>query len=226
MRISTDALFLGAWARTAHTASQVLDVGTGTGILSLMLAQTYPSAMVTAIDINDEAVCTAQDNFSRSPYSDRLTALSCDITAPELALPPRHYDLIVSNPPYYDGLQPATASLRQARHMVEGFAPHLLFRYLESLVAPEPTICLVTPIEALPLLRREAVLHRYNLTRLCWLHHHVGQLAIRILTQWHRSETPSAPCLSERLAIRTAQQRYTVEACDLLRPYLLDEYLD
>lgn len=226
MRISTDALFLGAWARTAHTAGQVLDVGTGTGILSLMLAQTYPSAMVTAIDIDDEGVRTAQDNFSRSPYSHRLTALSCDITAPELALPLRHYDLIVSNPPYYDGLQPATASLRQARHMGEGFAPHLLFRYLESLVAPKPTICLVTPIEALPLLRREAVLHRYNLTRLCWLHHHVGQLAIRILTQWHRSETPSAPCLSERLAIRTAQQRYTVEACDLLRPYLLDEYLD
>ncbi len=226
MRISTDALFLGAWARTAHTAGQVLDVGTGTGILSLMLAQTYPSAMVTAIDIDDEAVRTAQDNFSRSPYSDRLTALSCDITAPELALPPRHYDLIVSNPPYYDGLQPATASLRQARHTGEGFAPHLLFRYLEPLVAPEPTLCLVTPVEALPLLRREAVLHRYNLTRLCGLHSHVGQPAIRLLTQWHHSETPPAPCLSERLAIRTAQQRYTAEARDLLRPYLLDEYLD
>ena len=63
MRISTDALFLGAWARTAHTAGQILDVGTGTGILSLMLAQTYPSAMVTAIDVDDEAIRTAQDNF-------------------------------------------------------------------------------------------------------------------------------------------------------------------
>ena len=223
MRISTDALFLGAWARTAHTASQVLDVGTGTGILSLMLAQTYPSAMVTAIDIDDEAVRTAQDNFSRSPYGDRLTALSCDITAPELALPPRTYDLIISNPPYYDGLQPATAPLRQARHTGEGFAPHLLFRYLEAFVAPEPTLCLVTPVEALPLLRREAVLHRYNLTRICSLHH-VGQPAIRLLTQWHRSATPPPPCCSESLAIRTAQQHYTAEAQDLLHPYLLDEY--
>ena len=225
MRISTDALFLGAWARTAHTASQVLDVGTGTGILSLMLAQTYPSAMVTAIDIDDEAVRTAQDNFSRSPYGDRLTALSCDITAPELALPPRTYDLIISNPPYYDGLQPATAPLRQARHTGEGFAPHLLFRYLEAFVAPEPTLCLVTPVEALPLLRREAVLHRYNLTRICGLRHHVGQPAIRLLTQWHRSATPPPPCCSESLAIRTAQQHYTAEAQDLLHPYLLDEYL-
>ncbi len=224
MRISTDALFLGAWARTAHTASQVLDVGTGTGILSLMLAQTYPSAMVTAIDIDDEAVRTAQDNFSRSPYGDRLTALSCDITAPELALPPRTYDLIISNPPYYDGLQPATAPLRQARHTGEGFAPHLLFRYLEAFVAPEPTLCLVTPVEVLPLLRREAVLHRYNLTRICSLHH-VGQPAIRLLTQWHRSATPPPPCCSESLAIRTAQQHYTAEAQDLLHPYLLDEYL-
>ena len=224
MRISTDALFLGAWARTAHTASQVLDVGTGTGILSLMLAQTYPSAMVTAIDIDDEAVRTAQDNFSRSPSGDRLTALSCDITAPELALPPRTYDLIISNPPYYDGLQPATAPLRQARHTGEGFAPHLLFRYLEAFVAPEPTLCLVTPVEVLPLLRREAVLHRYNLTRICSLHH-VGQPAIRLLTQWHRSATPPPPCCSESLAIRTAQQHYTAEAQDLLHPYLLDEYL-
>jgi len=180
-------------------------VGTGTGILSLMLAQTYPNAIVTAIDIDDEAVRTAQDNFSRSPYSNRLTALSCDITAPELALPPLTYDLIISNPPYYDGLQPATASLRQARHTGEGFAPHLLFRYLEPFAAPEPTICLVTPVEALPLLRREAVLHRYNLTRLCKLHHQVGQPAIRLLTQWHRSATPPEPCRSESLAIRTAQ---------------------
>lgn len=223
MRISTDALFLGAWARTAHTASQLLDVGTGTGILSLMLAQTYPNAIVTAIDIDDEAVRTAQDNFSRSPYGDRLTALSCDITAPELALPPRTYDLIISNPPYYDGLQPATAPLRQARHTGEGFAPHLLFRYLEAFVAPEPTLCLVTPVEVLPLLRREAVLHRYNLTRICSLHH-VGQPAIRLLTQWHRSATPPPPCCSESLAIRTAQQHYTAEAQDLLHPYLLDEY--
>ena len=83
----------------------------------------------------------------------------------------------------------------------------------------------VTPVEALPLLRREAVLHRYNLTRLCRLHHQVGQPAIRLLTQWHRSATPPAPCLSEHLAIRTAQQHYTAEAQELLRPYLLDQYL-
>ncbi len=182
-------------------------------------------AMRISTDADDEAVRTAQDNFSRSPYGDRLTALSCDITAPELALPPRTYDLIISNPPYYDGLQPATAPLRQARHTGEGFAPHLLFRYLEAFVAPEPTLCLVTPVEALPLLRREAVLHRYNLTRLCGLRHHVGQPAIRLLTQWHRSATPPPPCRSESLAIRTAQQHYTAEAQDLLHPYLLDEYL-
>lgn len=227
MRISTDALFLGAWATAIDDAPrQILDVGTGTGILALMLAQHYPSATVTAIDIDSEAVRTAQDNFSRSPYADRLTALVEDITAGEPLLPNHRYDLIVSNPPYYDGLQPATTALSQARHIGRGFAPHSLFHHLEPLVATTATLCLVTPVEILPHLRREAVIHRYNLTRLCTLHHRAEQPAIRLLTQWHRADTVPPSCHTESLAIRTKRGDYSSAARNLLRPYLLDQYLE
>ena len=228
MRLSTDALFLGAWATHSvvqDPPSYILDVGTGTGILSLMLAQRYPGAKICAIDIESEAVHTAQYNFANSPWADRLSAIQCDITAREITLQKHRYGLIISNPPYYDGLKPSSTTLSQARNTVDGFAPHHLFSYLEPIVSDVPTLCLITPIETLPSLRREAVLHRYTLSRICYLYHSSSHPAIRILTQWCRSEVTSPSCHVERLIIRDEQQLYTAKARDLLHPYLLDQYL-
>jgi tRNA1Val (adenine37-N6)-methyltransferase len=100
MKIGTDAVLLGAWCPIDNNTFSVLDIGTGTGILSLMLAQRSNAEQIDAIEIDENAYEQAVDNFENSPWGDRLfcfhAGLDEFIDEPEDA-----YDLIVSNPPFY-----------------------------------------------------------------------------------------------------------------------------
>ncbi|WP_379966095.1 tRNA1(Val) (adenine(37)-N6)-methyltransferase [Epilithonimonas sp. UC225_85] len=97
-RVGTDAVLLGALANVSE-AKNVLEVGTGTGIISLMIAQRNPEAKILAIDINVEAVNISQTNFSNSPYSDRVKSQLQDFKNFETE---EKFDLIISNPPYFE----------------------------------------------------------------------------------------------------------------------------
>ena len=111
MKVGTDGVMLGAWAVPSPSASdlRVLDVGTGSGLIALMLAQRFESASVTAIDIDQAAVEQARDNVAASPFSSRIEVVQCDFrsfscSAQEYFLCPTQeqgYDLVVSNPPFY-----------------------------------------------------------------------------------------------------------------------------
>lgn len=100
MKIGTDAVLLGAWCPIDNNTFSVLDIGTGTGILSLMLAQRSNAQQIDAIEIDENAYEQAVNNFENSPWGDRLfcfhAGLDEFIDEPEDA-----YDLIVSNPPFY-----------------------------------------------------------------------------------------------------------------------------
>ena len=97
-RVGTDAVLLGVLS-SVHLAKKVLEVGTGTGIISLMLAQRNPEANILAIDINSEAVDIAQNNFSNSPFSERIKSQLQDFKKFETL---EKFDLIISNPPYFE----------------------------------------------------------------------------------------------------------------------------
>lgn len=96
-RVGTDAVLLGALSNVIN-AKQILEVGTGTGIISLMLAQRNPNANILAIDIDSEAVHISQNNFSNSPFSDRIKSQLQDFKNFEAE---KKFDLIISNPPYF-----------------------------------------------------------------------------------------------------------------------------
>ena len=76
MKVGTDGTLLGAWAQGGK---KILDIGTGTGLIALMMAQRYPQALVTAIDIDAEAVEQAQENVMASPFADRINVILGDI---------------------------------------------------------------------------------------------------------------------------------------------------
>lgn len=113
MKISTDAVLLGALAETISPTS-ILDVGTGTGVISLMLAQRFPESFITALEINAEATEQASENFLESPFSARLQAKNIrfqDFSEDQL------FDLIVSNPPYFpEHLKSKDTKRNQALH--------------------------------------------------------------------------------------------------------------
>jgi len=97
-RVGTDAVLLGALANISE-AKDVLEVGTGTGIISLMIAQRNSEAQILAIDINSEAVNISQTNFSNSPFSDRIKSKLQDLKNFDTE---GKFDLIISNPPYFE----------------------------------------------------------------------------------------------------------------------------
>jgi len=97
-RVGTDAVLLGILSNVFE-AKNVLEVGTGTGIISLMLAQRNPEANILAIDINSEAINISQNNFSNSPFSNRIKSELQDFKNFATS---EKFDLIISNPPYFE----------------------------------------------------------------------------------------------------------------------------
>ncbi|MBQ3910329.1 MAG: methyltransferase, partial [Muribaculaceae bacterium] len=115
MKVGTDGVLLGAWCNVTG-ARRVLDVGTGCGLIALMVAQRNQGAAVTAIDIDDEAVGEARVNVARSPWSDRVEALCVDFNDFAAQEP---FDLIVSNPPFFtENVMAPDQSRNVARHSV------------------------------------------------------------------------------------------------------------
>lgn len=100
MKVGTDGVLLGAWATIKHNPASILDIGTGTGVIALQLAQRSDAELIDAIEIEDNAHEQAVENFENSPWSDRLFCYHTSLKefASEID---ETYDLIVSNPPFY-----------------------------------------------------------------------------------------------------------------------------
>lgn len=150
MKINTDGVLCGALSNHP-SPSLILDIGTGTGVIALMLAQRFPSAMIDAIEIDPPAASTASKNFMNSPFSSRLRLLEGPFQqyAQPGMMPPAAYDLIVSNPPFFlNSLKNPDRQKHKARHTDHSFFSELTAfasRYLThtgrlSLILPLPTV--------------------------------------------------------------------------------------
>ena len=100
MKIGTDGVLLGAWSPIPDNVFSVLDVGAGTGIIALMLAQRTNAEQIDALEIDEEAYEQAVENFENSPWGDRLFCFHAGLDE-FMEEPEDEYDLIISNPPFY-----------------------------------------------------------------------------------------------------------------------------
>lgn len=97
MKVGTDSILFGSLVEP-NFAETILDIGTGTGLLALMMAQKAPNAYITAIEIDELAAKQAQNNFANSKFSSQLTCVNTNINLFE---PNEKFDLIITNPPYF-----------------------------------------------------------------------------------------------------------------------------
>ena len=100
MKIGTDGVLLGAWAPLINNPNAILDIGAGTGVLSLMLAQRSTADQIDAIEIDEDAYEQCVENFETSPWGDRLFCFHAGLDE-FVDDPEDKYDLIISNPPFY-----------------------------------------------------------------------------------------------------------------------------
>ena len=142
MKVGTDGVALGAWAPVAG-ARRILDIGTGTGLIALMLAQrTQPDCQIVAVELDAAAAAQAAENIAASPWADRISV----VTGALQQLHSAPFDLIVSNPPYFPhGQQFVSATRQQARHTSTLDHPSLLEHALR-LLAPNGRIALILPV--------------------------------------------------------------------------------
>lgn len=184
MKVGTDGTLLGAWAETARADGRILDIGTGTGLIALMMAQRYPKAQVTAIDIDAEAVAQATDNVRRSPFADRIQVCQADVNAYEVE---ENYDAIVCNPPYFNHALTCPDDQRtQARHTLS-----LSYRQLMStawrLLAEEGLFSVIIPNDYFQQMESEAHLAGFFLTRIYGVRTIKGKNIKRYLIEFRKN---------------------------------------
>ena len=155
MKINTDGVLLGALAEAGSTKS-ILDIGTGTGVIALMLAQRFPSAVIEAVEIDQHAAQTATENFFNSPFADRLSCYYSSFEAFYTEFTGKKFDLILSNPPFFlNSLKNPDAKKQVARHTDADFFQKLLLLSAEKL-SEEGSIWLILPVDTLASIRHYA----------------------------------------------------------------------
>jgi tRNA1Val (adenine37-N6)-methyltransferase len=178
MKIGTDAVLLGAWTNCGN-AKQILDIGTGSGILALMMAQ-KSQAEITAIEIEKNACRQAQLNFENSKWKNRihLKHTSLQNFSAECT---NKFDVIISNPPYFkNSLKPDKKSRAIARH-TDSLNIEELFSCSAKLMHAESTFNLIFPAEYTEQLINEAAKNKLHLIQLCEIQPNAEKAANRVM---------------------------------------------
>lgn len=144
MKVGTDGVLLGAWARVERAAT-LLDIGTGTGLIALMAAQRNPQMHVVAVELDPEAARQAAENVQESLWADRMEVICTDVKD---YAPGRRFDAIVANPPYYrNSLKNSEARRTAARH-ADGLTYGDLLTCVGRLLADGGEFSVVIPFDA------------------------------------------------------------------------------
>ncbi len=143
MKVSTDSVLLGAWT-DVYNAKKILDIGTGTGLLALMLAQ-RSVANIDAIDIDEEAVLQAKENVEKSKWSDRIRVIYTSFQ--DFSLLSNKYDLIVCNPPYFnENTKSPKLSRNIARH-TDKLNHEEIISGVKNIIEDNGRFCIILPYE-------------------------------------------------------------------------------
>ena len=213
MKVGTDGVLLGAWADCLN-AQTILDIGTGSGLIALMLAQRSKS-VITAIDIEESAYIQAGINFKKSPFNDRLNIYHASIQQFSTST---KYDLIVSNPPYFsNSLQSPDASRTHARHN-DSLSLDDLIKHSQSLLSPKGKLALILPFDIFEQVNDRALEHSLFLCRKTQVCPTPSQAPKRILLEYSMEKQP---IVENELFIEKSRHVYSEEYRNLTSKFYL-----
>jgi tRNA1Val (adenine37-N6)-methyltransferase len=199
MKVGTDAVLLGAFIRT-EKQEKILEVGTGCGVIALMLAQ--KGNRVLAIDIHSPSVEEAQQNFGSSVFAPLLMADEIDFFKLQA---PVKFDRIVSNPPFFqNSLQAPDEARNAARHAVNDWVK----RFWERARKLTGRVNVIIPVEVFDEWNRESELSNFFLVKKCTIFSRADKPAIRYLLEYYRIDQPleeSSLVLNNEVGKRTME---------------------
>ena len=218
MKIGTDGVLIGAWS-SAPDPKKILDVGCGTGLIALQLAQRFSSSQIWALDIDERACKAAQMNFRNSPWSERLEVVKGDFSDPS-SIVDADFDLIVSNPPYFHGaetLEDARTLARNSNHL----PLQLLIQSSYRLLKADGLFSLILPSDRFSEAQKVALEIGFKIRRYCLVKGRTDLPVKRAMLELQKTTTA---IVSEReeLVIEIERHLYTEEYRHLTAPFYLN----
>ncbi len=221
MKVGTDGVLLGAWAELHNSGQasehcQILDIGSGTGLIALMLAQRFPTATIAAVELDAAAAEEAALNFSESPWANRLSLYHGDIGKFRSA---ELFDLVVANPPFFvESLHGPDAARNAARH-TETLTSQQLLRSVDCLLADQGTFCAIVPWQQHSAVIHLAAKHNLHVAKICSVQPTPQKSAHRTLLSFQRN-TVEAPERSQ-LVVELSRHNYSAEFRELTKAFYL-----
>lgn len=231
MKVGTDGVLLGAWClsdryslTTSETLNEtnprkILDVGSGTGLIALMMAQRFPKAEIKAIEIDPVAAEEAISNFNSSPWNNRLSLLEGDFN--NLIIDDHRYDLIVSNPPFFtNGALPPDSTRLLARHE-SSLTIDSLLDHSQQLLSPNGSICVILPADRENDLKFKATIYHLELTRLTRVSTVPRKPPQRILAELRLVNSSPNPLRLNNISVHDSKGGFTDEYSSLVKDFYL-----
>lgn len=217
MKVGMDGVLIGAWADVSM-AERILDVGAGTGLLSLMMAQRNPLAAIDAIEIDREAYEECLFNVKQSPWKERVKVTWNAFQDFASSLNEK-YDLIISNPPFFsNGIKATGYSRSQARHS-DSLSLEELIAGIARLLTSKGRAVLILPVESLSEIKKQVDSNHLFLSRLCRVKPNPLKPVFRVMVEMTPFE---CVCREEELMIEYEKHfDYTPEYRTLTRDFYL-----
>ena len=217
MKVTTDACIQGAWTPVVQHVKNILDIGAGTGLLSLMLAQKCADVVIDAIEFDKDAAQQAAENITASPWKNRINVLEGDARNYPFS---RKYDLIISNPPFFnDSLLSNDESNDMARHTLH-LSYHDLLGVLSGNLADNGYISILLPYAEYRLwntLAQEAGWFESGKLVI----KHTSNAPVKRVVGLFRKNEPTY-LLEETLVIKDEEQNYSQAFIGMLSPFYLN----
>ncbi len=217
MKVTTDACIQGAWTPVLPHVKRVLDIGAGTGLLALMLAQRNPDIIIDAIELDSDAAGQARENIAASAWKDRIQVLEGNVCNYPFT---EKYDLIISNPPFFNNsLQSDKANKNMARH-TNTLSYKDLIQVVNDNLQDDGYVSILLPYPEYFIWKDLLQEGGWNeIDKLAIRHRHEAAVK-RIVSLFSKQEI--AAVKEHILIIQDSDGNYTPEFTDLLSPYYLD----
>jgi tRNA1Val (adenine37-N6)-methyltransferase len=240
MKVCTDACLFGAWVAkqpSLETAHSILDIGTGTGLLSLILAQVTDKnkTKITAVEIESQAAAEASSNFNLSKWSERLMIVNDSIQNFATSISKGEFvskglnnnslfDIVISNPPFYEGdLKSPDDNKNKAAHSTE-LPWSILVENVSSLLTDTGSFFVLVPTLRAYTMQKLAEVNQLQLAEEVLVYNDAKHLPFRSFLHFRKAKSPidkDISVLRNKIVIKNSDNTYSTEFTELLKDYYL-----
>jgi len=223
MKVTTDACLFGAWVANEDQSEKsevksVLDIGAGTGVLSLMYAQKNPLSNIDAIELDGGAYAQAKENIAASPFAERITIIHDDV---KKLTSSKKYDSIISNPPFYEKEIKSNDQKKNVAHHNSGLLLEELLGVIKDNLSPSGNFYLLLPFKRNEEIKKILLKQDLFISKIVSVQQSTKHSYIRMMIAGAR-EKDRVETLIEEISICDDRQQYKEDFTELLKDYYLN----